>query len=166
MIRAALWTAALAVSGASMAQAPVGGHLLGLTDAELQTVLPEVQRLHKPVTGPRGLRGVWEIADTRLHGLPFTSTFYLRDKRVQRVEQLWNAHTTQCTAEPAFGAIAADLDAQYGAGMAAGEEQDAQQSSVWLAGDFDVVAYFTRTPVACSIRLVYQWHQTRDASEL
>ena len=166
MMRGVVLAAVLAASGACMAQTAVDGHLLGLTDTELQAALPEVQRLHKPVPGPRGLRGSWEASATRLRGLPFSSTFYIRDQRVQRIEQLWRSNTALCTGEQAFAAIASDLDAQYGARITSGEAEDAQQSSVWQAGTFDVIGYFTRTPGPCSIRMVYQWHVVKDASAL
>ena len=166
MMRGVVLAALLAASGACMAQSAVGGYLLGLTDTELQAAVPDVQRLRKTVPGPRGLRGNWETSSTRLHGLPFPTTFYVRDQRVQRIEQLWRSNTGLCTGEPVFAAISSDMDSRYGAGMTSGEEEDLQQSSVWQAGAFDVIGYFTRSPGPCTIRLVYQWHVVKDASAL
>ncbi len=162
------WLLALlsATTLACAAQTPVDGRLLGLSDAELQAAVPEAHRTRKPLPGPRGLRGLWDMAETPLAGLPFGTTFYFRGNRVQRIEQLWTSAPGQCAGQQAFSRITAAMDAQYGNGLASGEDGDAQLSSVWLAGDFDVVGYFTRAPAPCTIRLVYQWHLVKDASEL
>lgn len=167
--RALLALAAALLPWMCLAQSPVGAHLLGLTEPELQALLPEAQHLRKPVVGPRGLRGLWEVPGVALHGAPFATTLYFRDRRMQRIEQLWTSQAETCDGQPLFAKLSTEMNLHYGLGMAsntAGDADDAPQSTVWTTDDVQMVAYYSPAPHPCTIRLVTQPLQRKDASEL
>lgn len=165
LVLAALVLPAMAVH----AHVPLDGMLLGVTESALQSTLTELRRARKPVVGPNGLRGLWVMQDTTLSGLPFETTFYVKDKLVQRIEQLWTSSETPCQHQPDFSRLIADMASKYGAGLAADDasaNEPTQRSMVWEAGAFDVMAHFTQAPGHCAIRVIYKPHVTQDAAEL
>lgn len=151
----------------SYAQTPLDGALLGVHESALETAFPALQRATKPARGPRGLRGHWELPPIPVSGLPFTTTFYVKDKRVQRIEQRWSE--SQDCKLATFVTLMADMTSKYGPGLhshdAAGQVTR-QRSAIWEAGAFDVTAHFTQSPAQCAILVVYKTHIEKDAAEL
>lgn len=150
------------------ANAPLDGLLLGSSEAELQTRFESLVRMRKPVPGPNGLRGLWVLADTPISGLPFQTTFYVKDKRVSRIEQRWTSSTDSCSDASVFAAVVADIGTRYGNGLTAHEDASdgARQSVVWQSEAFDTMAYESQSATECSILVIYKPHLIKDASEL
>lgn len=168
-IRSALLTALLLVTLQSQAQPALDGRLLGITESELQATFDAVHRLRKPALGPHGLRGLWALPNTSVSGLPFETVFYLKDKRVARIEQHWTSTEPRCSHQTAFADLVSDMESKYGTGLAAGNtvaDETMRRSAAWEAGEFDVRAYLSQAPEQCMIRVVYEAHVAKDASEL
>jgi len=148
-------------------QPAVEGSLLGLGEADLQSQFSDMRRLAKPTPGPHGLRGTWVLPNTPLAGLPFETTFFVKNRRVERIEQRWA--TARQTCDAAASGILAQLAVRYGEGVHSDVSVSggaSQQSSVWAAGEFDVMAYFTQAASQCSVLVAYEMHPIKDASQL
>jgi hypothetical protein len=168
-IRAALMGALLLVAFQSHAQRPLDGMLLGITEAELQATFAAVHRVRKPSLRPHGLRGLWALSNTPVSGLPFETTFYLKDQRVNRIEQRWTSMERLCRTQPAFSTLVSEMESKYGAGLVssdAGDNETIRRSGVWPSEEFDVVAHLSQTASQCSILVIYEAHLVKDASEL
>jgi hypothetical protein len=168
-LRSFLGIALLLAAGTSQAQAPLDGSLLGVTEQVLQATFSDLHKLNKPVLGPHGLRGLWSLANTRVAGLAFETTFYLKNKSVQRIEQRWTSTSTPCSPAPSFAALVSDLSLKYGTGLTSIDPLGAeatQRSDVWVAGDVDVLAHLTQAPGQCAILVIYKPHVVMDASTL
>lgn len=151
------------------ASTPLDGHLLGSSEAELQSRFESLVRIRKPVPGPNGLRGLWTLPDTPISGLPFQTTFYVKEKRVSRIEQRWTSNPDRCSDASVFAAVVADIGAKYGSGLTAqdgGDGDVTRQSVVWQSEAFDTLAYESQSATECSIRVIYKPHVIQDASEL
>lgn len=151
------------------ASTPLDGQLLGSSEAELQARFESLVRMRKPVPGPNGLRGLWALADTSISGLPFQTTFYVKDKRISRIEQRWTSTPDRCSDASVFAAVVADIGAKYGSGLSAqdgGDGSVTRQSVVWQSEAFDTLAYESRSATECSILVIYKPHVIQDASEL
>ncbi len=165
----ALVLAALALCAAH-AQTPWPNVTHGMSEAEVQAALPAAQALRRPVSGPRGLRGLLVMPGTPVAGIPFDTTFFFRDRRLQLVEQLYISTQPGCDAKPAFGALVAQLHGRYGQELTANDTAagagGANVTSSWVAGDTDVVASIAESAARCSIRLIYRERVLKDADEL
>lgn len=153
----------------SHAQLPLDGMLLGMNESDLLGTFDSVQRLRKPTVGPHGLRGLWILPNTPVSGLPFETTFYMKDKHVHRIEQYWTTTEHLCGKQPSFSTLVSDMEAKYGAGLTSNDfvsNGGKQQSTVWEAGAYDVLAHISKSPSQCAIRVIYTAHVTKDASEL
>ncbi len=153
----------------TQAQLLLDGHLLGLTEVELQASVATLQKVRKPSLGPRGLRGLWSLPNTQMAGLPLETIFFIADKKVQRIEQRASPSERECKTPSAIPAIFTALDSKYGASLSAldtDKNGPSRQSKVWEAGDFDVVGHFSQSPPQCTLLLIYKWHAEKDASTL
>lgn len=169
VIRSFLLAASLLGTLPSHAQRALDGTLLGITEPELQATFADVHRLRKPVLGPHGLRGLWALPNTPVSGLPFETTFYVKDKRVDRIEQRWTSTERLCGNQPSFSALVSDMTSKYGAGLVSNDAADnetTKRSGVWQAGEFDVLAHLSQSPSQCAILVIYEAHVGKDASEL
>lgn len=153
----------------SWAQAPALDGLLGTDEAGLLAAVPQAQRLSKPRLGPRGLRGQWVASPSVLAGLPFEAVFFFRNKQLQRVEQLWSATGAACGEQNSFTPLNLALQSRFGANpvLASGGEGGEQQvSAAWTQEASEVVAHYSRSAARCTLRVVYQAREAKDASEL
>ena len=153
----------------SQAAPAIDGKLLGVSESDLLLAFDSAQKLRKPSLGPHGLRGLWVLLDTQISGLPFVTTFYMRDKLVQRIEQYWATTERLCANRPSLSNLLLDMKEKYGTGLSSSDfgEGDTQlQSTVWEAGTVDVLMHQSLSPSQCSIRVIYKEHETKDASEL
>ncbi|MBI3532308.1 MAG: hypothetical protein HY068_07560 [Burkholderiales bacterium] len=151
------------------ASAPLDGLLLGSSEAELQARFDSLVRMRRPVPGPNGLRGLWALPDTPISGLPFQTTFYVKDKRISRIEQRWTSNPDKCSDASVFAAVVADIGTRYGSGLMAqdgGDGDGMRQSVVWQSEAFDTMAYELQSATECSILVIYKPHVIKDASEL
>jgi len=151
------------------ANTPLDGLLLGSSEAELQARFDSLVRMRRPVPGPNGLRGLWALPDTPISGLPFQTTFYVKDKRISRIEQRWTSNPDKCSDASVFAAVVADIGTRYGSGLMAqdgGDGDGMRQSVVWQSEAFDTMAYELQSATECSILVIYKPHVIKDASEL
>ncbi|CAN5546119.1 hypothetical protein BH11PSE7_BH11PSE7_29770 [soil metagenome] len=160
----------LALCSTAGAQTPWGNVNQGMSEAELQAALPDVQPLRRAVAGPHGLRGLWSLPHTPVVGVPFDTTFYFRDKRLQQVEQLFVNTQPGCDARASYTALVNELSARYGKQLTANDSAAGSAgmniSSSWVAGDTDVVASIAMSAARCSMRLIYRERAVKDADEL
>ena len=162
-------SALLLIALPSQAQAPLDGHLLGITEQALQASFTALHRVSKPLLGPHGLRGLWALANTSVSGLPFETTFYLKNRYVHRIEQRWTSTANQCSPPTSFTTLVSDMRLKYGAGLTSTDStgtETTQRSEVWVAGDADVLAYLNQSPSQCAILVIYKPHMVEDASTL
>ena len=158
-----------ALPSQAQAQAPLDGRLLGITEQVLQASFSHIYRVSKPLAGPHGLRGLWALANTSVSGLAFETTFFLKNKVLNRIEQRWTATANQCSPSASFTKLVSDMRLKYGAGLASTDSTGTgatQRSEAWVAGDADVLAYLNQSPSQCAILVIYKPHVEEDASTL
>lgn len=143
--------------------------LLGMDESTLLSQVPEVKPVLKPLLGPRGERGRWQLSQTLLFGVPFDTIFYMKNGRVTRIEKLWSTTNATC----AGGLFAEDmlgkLRAEYGEGLASnmpGRNESPPQSAVWAVDDAQLSMHTEVSLTKCSTRLVLQPRIVKDGSEL
>ena len=162
--------AILLLSGLSaQAQPVVDGGLLGVDEATLRQLLPQANRLARPVVGPHHVLGNWRLDHTALANLSLTATFFFRSRQLVRIEQQTALGQPVCPVPKPDLPWFAQLQAQYGSGLTANytDERGLQQQSVaWTAQGTDVALYLTQQPSQCALRLVFQPHIDKDASVL
>jgi len=146
------------------AQPVANASQLGMTLPELQAAYPSLQRVARPTVAPHGLRGQWRLADTRIAGLPFETTFFFQGQRVQRIEQLRVDDTQPCAQKTEFATVVSATGLQYGGGLSG--MAPTSLDAFGTAGDADVSAHLQVSAAMCSIRVVYKPTVLRDASTL
>jgi hypothetical protein len=147
----------------------VDATLLGLSEAELQSRLSELQRARRALPGPRGLRGLWVLPTLPVSGMPFDTVFFLRNSRVVRIEQRAAISTPACRDPATFAALTGGLNSRYGAALLSSDPSDreaTQQSAVWEGADFNVLLSLVLAPGPCSLMLVFEERAHRDPAEL
>jgi hypothetical protein len=171
--RLALCAALFAATGSGLAQpvAPAGvdATLLGITEAELQSRISELQRARRPQPGPRGLRGAWVLPPVTASGLPFDTVFFVRNSRVVRIEQRAATGEQACRDPATFAQLATSLSAKYGNALLSSdppERETTRQSAVWEGADFNVLLSLALAPGQCTLMLVYEERANRDPAEL
>ena len=169
MIRTLLSAALLLLCLNLYAQTAIDGSLLGKSESQLTSLLPDAKRLPKPLIGPHGLRGIWRLEKTPVANLSLATTFYTRGRDIMRIEQQGVLPVPGCKALVAYAQLIADMQARYGAGMVSsdfGETGGSRQSMVWLVEGVDVLLHVDQTPMLCSVLLIYQPNVGKDASTL
>ena len=140
---------------------------------QLQRLFPQMQKLTKPRWGPSGLRGLWVLPAVTIAGYPFEPVLFLRDGRLQRIEQSWVSDAYPCLARAVFDDLVQSINARLGNPTATGGDvqpgpaTDAPvKTAFWVADDTDLIAYIEETNMRCSVRLVNRPRQLRNADEL
>lgn len=171
--RLALGAALFAATGACHAQpgatTSVDATLLGLTEAELQSRIGDLQRARRPLQGPRGLRGQWVLPTLTVSGLPFDTVFFVRNGRVVRIEQRAATGDQACRDPASLAQMNAALSAKYGTALLSSdppERETTRQSAVWEGADFNVLLSLALAPGQCSLMLVFEERANRDPAEL
>lgn len=142
-------------------------HWLGLSETELPTAVPDIQRLRRPQTGPRGLKAWWALPGINLSQGRLETLFFTRNQSVVHIEERWRADPARCPAGNRYQTLAAQINQRLGrAGAANGDAQAAQASTAWAAGTYDVRLYLNQMPGTCQLLLVHELHADRDPSEL
>jgi hypothetical protein len=140
-----------------------------MTEPELRQAIPQVQTVARPAAGPGGTRGSWMLPGTLLAGRLFDTTFFFRNRRLERVEQLWSTSQPRCDAVATFEAVLNSLTSQWGPATVAsdpGEAGSANQSASWVQAQTSVVLVSRESPGQCAVRLVHKPQNVKDASEL
>jgi len=157
--------------GATAQTAPrVSESLLGLSESELLTRLPDLRRPSKPLQGPRGLRGLWTITETNPLGLVLDTVVFMQAGNVQRIEQRWASRMPGECQPARLSALADPIAQRFGpATLASDDAMDAstqQHTTLWTLGEAEARLVLTRTGERCAALIVYAPHVTPDASEL
>ncbi|RUP25253.1 MAG: hypothetical protein EKK45_20750 [Curvibacter sp.] len=140
---------------------------LGLDEAALPGVVPEVQRLRRPQSGPHGLKASWALPMVTLDQGQLQTLFFTRQRAVVHVQQQWRADPTRCQAGIRYQALVTRFNQQLGRiGVATGDAQTQEASTAWAAGAYDVRLYMDQRPGNCRWLLVHELHAERDPSEL
>lgn len=140
---------------------------LGLDEAALPGLVPEVQRLRRPQSGPHGLKASWALPTVTLDQGQLQTLFFTRQRAVVHVQQQWRADATRCQAGIRYQALVTRLNQQLGRiGVATGDAQTQEASTAWAAGAYDVRLYMDQRPGNCRWLLVHERHAERDPSEL
>lgn len=145
------------------------GGLLLAPERDLIGSLRQLEKVAKPLVGPRNTRGRWIQRDAYLGPEAFDTTFYLKSGLVQRIELVSTAPDAQCRARtPWAGAIAA-LEAWKGKDAVIGQidiGDSIQRSAHLSAGEVEVSVYLSVTAEACSTKVAFTKRDVRDGSEL
>lgn len=143
--------------------------LLGQPEQVLVATIPELQRVFKPVVGPRNTRGKWALPEMVFATEPYTVTYFIGAGQVARIELLSSASKDQCTQKIPFKTALAELEKLYGTTQASGSfERDGEstQSAAFNTETVDVSLHFSVSTEGCVTRVIYKARQVRDASEL
>jgi hypothetical protein len=154
----------LAAAGAVQAQALPAGVRLGMSAAELQAVLPALQRVPRPQRLAGGLAGTWHGAPGLVAGLPLETTWFFGGARLRRVEFTAGAQDPADPGAGAFDDIVAWGRGAFGPELAS--RDNGSEIAAWVDGDMDVYAQRTGDAHRASVRLVYKARVLKDASEL
>ena len=141
----------------------------GMSEPQLLTTLPEVQRLHRPLPGPGGSRGLWTLPHTTVARHPFDTVFYFRNRQLQRIEQTWVSSAQPCDARAVFDDVTREVQARYGTSVVRGNDTinaDTGQTALWVANDTDLLAILQDSSTRCVVRLVNKPRNLKDDSEL
>jgi len=164
----ALWLAQPAWSGPW-----VDASLFNADVAQLKQVFPQMQKLAKPRWGPGGSRGLWVLPTATIAGYSFEPVLYLRDGRLQRLEQSWVSDAYPCLARAVFDDVVQSINAWLGNLPTASADNDADavvaargKTAIWNAEDTDLIAYIQETNMQCSVRLVNRPRQLKNADTL
>lgn len=140
---------------------------LGLSEATLPTAVPDILRLRRPQTGPRGLKAWWALPSVMLDQGRLETLFFARNQAVVHIEERWRAEPVRCQAGSRYQALVAQLNQRLGqAGVENGDARAAQASAAWAAGAYDVRLYLNQLPGTCQLLLVHEVHADRDGAEL
>ncbi len=162
------WASALVCVAAAQADTLVSERLLGLTEQELASAVPQAIRNVKPAVGPRGSRGLWTLADADVAGLRFEVTFYFKNKVVGRIEERRRtSDTNRCNA--AYTALLGSLSSRYGVAVLSDDGlaiEGQSRSAAWAADTFKVAAYRMPSANQCDLLVAIEPLAVRDASDL
>lgn len=145
-----------------------GGLLLAPERDVIGSIRP-LEKVAKPLPGPRNTRGRWIQRSAYLGPEAFDSTFYIKGGLVQRIELVSTAPEAQCRSRTPWAATLATLQAWQGQAAISGEfnaGDGAQQSAHVVAGDTSVTVYLSVTPASCVTTVAFQKQDAKDASEL
>ncbi|WP_146097401.1 hypothetical protein [Rhodoferax sp. TS-BS-61-7] len=174
---ALLVSTALLTPGWAAAQTPGCGNVCelygGLLMAPERDVIGSIRTLEKvakPLPGPRNTRGRWIQRSVYLGTEAFDSTFYIKSGLVQRIELVSTASEAQCRTRTPWAAMLATLQAWQGQEATISGEfrvgDGIQQSAHVVAGDVGVSVYLSLTPTSCATTVAFKKHDAKDASEL
>ncbi|MFZ3220164.1 MAG: hypothetical protein WA174_09020 [Rhodoferax sp.] len=141
----------------------------GMSEPQLLSTLPDVQRLHRPLPGPGGSRGLWALPRTTVAQHPFETVFYFRNRQLQRIEQTWVSSAQPCNARAVFADVTRDVQTRYGASVLQGSDTpstETGQTVLWVAEDTDLLAILQDSGTRCAVRLVNKPRNLKDDSEL
>jgi hypothetical protein len=143
--------------------------LLGQSEQVLIATIPELQRIAKPVVGPRNTRGKWALPEIVFATQPYAVTYFIGAGQVARIELLSSASKDQCMQKVPFQTALAELGKVYGVSQASGAfERDggSTQSAAFNTDTEDVSLHLSVSADDCVTRVIYKTRQVKDASEL
>ncbi|MGA0571195.1 hypothetical protein ACO2Q9_10805 [Variovorax sp. VNK109] len=140
---------------------------MGMTEAELRSAVPGLERVRRPARAPNGAMGLWRQSHVAIDSWLVDQTFYLDAEGLRQIEWLVVPHDGRDSGS-SFSGLVTGLRQQYGAELAARQSTPGfvQESASWVAGDMDVIVSRSGAPDQATVRMVWRQRVTRDASEL
>jgi hypothetical protein len=89
--------------------------LLEVSEREIDSNTCNLSPVTKPTQGPRGTRAKWTLAGASVAGLPLTTTLFVAQGRVRRIEQVWASTDLDCASIPNLNLVANALNERFGA---------------------------------------------------
>ena len=129
----------------------------------------QLERVAKPLMGPRNTRGRWIQRDVYLGKEAFDTTFYLNNGLVQRIELASTAPDEHCRSRTPWSIAITSLEVWHGKDAVRGQfdtSDSVQQSVHWSADDVDISVYLSITAEACSTKIAFKEREVKDASSL
>lgn len=157
----------LSTHAVASAQSIPAGLTMGMTEAELKSVVPGLERVRRPSRAPNGATGLWRQPNVAIDSWLVDQTFYLDAQGLKQIEWLVLPRDGQDSSS-SFSGLVAGLRQQYGAELAARQSTPGlvQESASWVAGDMDVIASRSGSPDQPTVRMIWRQRVTKDASEL
>ncbi len=146
------------------AQTAVDERLLGLSEQDVISALPDARRVYKPSLGPRGSRGLFALDLVDTGQAPTEVTFFFRRRVLERIEKRQRTPESQC--QGSYASLVASLSAQYGNAGGVNLDADQNGSAAWVLDTFKVMAYRMQVANRCDLLVAIEPHVSKDASEL
>lgn len=143
--------------------------LIGLSEQTLIALVPDLQRIAKPVLGPGNGRGKWLMPVFYFATQPFVATIYIKSGHVNRVEYLSTATKLECSQRTPFDLALAELGLTYGDSKVAGTFESngkAIESVAFNSQSMNVALQLSTSPEECSTRVIFKTRDIKEASEL
>lgn len=129
----------------------------------------QLERVAKPLIGPRNTRGRWVQRDAYIGQEAFDATFYFKNELVQRIELVSTASDARCRSRTPWSSAITSLEAWHGKDAVKGQfdtSDSVQQSVHWSAGEVDVSVYLSITAEVCSTKIAFKKREVKDATSL
>ncbi len=126
-----------------------------------------VRKNAKPAPGPRGVRGLWTLPNDVLAGMPFETIFFFRSHKLERIEQRRLVPLGQCNQQ--FDYLTSALETRLGVAVRSSEtgaDGPSNRSAAWSLEAFRTAAFQILSGGACTLMLVQEPLDSRDASSL
>lgn len=146
-----------------------GDAVVGLSEQALTAMLPEIERVPKPIRGPRNGLGRWVLKDLILGNEPYDATYFIRSGHVSRIEYLSTANLSRCTQRIPFDTALSELRSQYGESQVHGSfeaEGAYSQSAAFNTQTVDISLHLASSPDSCSTRVVFLKRAQKDGTDL
>ena len=163
----AILTLTLFHASVGFAETRIDQRLLGVTEQGLKEAVAAVVKVPKPTLGPRGTRGIFSLPNARAYGEAYDTTFFFKAGRLTRIEQRRAASIDLC--DSGYVSLITQMDLVYGrvgSSLLGAKTGEGNQSTVWVADRFKVVAYKFQNLSLCEFLVAFEPHEVRDASEL
>ena len=140
---------------------------MGMTESELRSAVPGLERVRRPARAPNGAAGLWRQPHVAVDNWLVDQTFFVDAEGLKQIEWLVLPREGQDSAA-SFAGLVDGLRRQYGAELPARQSGPGfvQESASWVAGDMDVIASRSGSPEQPTVRMVWRQRAAKDASEL
>ena len=143
--------------------------MLGLKEQTLIALYPDLRRPSKPIQGPGGTKGRWQITDIALGSQIYDGVVYFSGVTVTRVEFISTASEQDCRTRAVFSQTKDQLTQRYGESQASGTYEvggKASYSVAFATDTADVLLHVIESQESCTTRVTFKQHEGRDATNL
>lgn len=143
--------------------------LLQAPERELIGTFRQIEKVAKPLVGPRNTRGRWKLRDVIVGSEVFDAVFFMSGGRVQRVDFYSTATEAECRTRKPWAATVSALEQWQGLGTVSGEfngEAGVQQAAHWGSGNREASVYLLVSPEDCKTKITFKNREVKDASSL
>lgn len=143
--------------------------MLGMKEQTLIALYPDLRKVGKPIQGPGGTKGRWQITDVALGSQIFDGVVYLSGTTVTRVEFISTADEQECRTLAVFSQTKDQLTQRYGESQASGTYEvggKASYSVAFASETVDVSMHVIESQDSCTTRVTFKQHEDRDGTNL